>query len=513
MAFYGSSAPFGAVAATAPLVAAAPFPTIVVSTNNSSSSNNNISNNISSVYDASVNAFDLVSGVIQLFQSTNFAPVRLLSTDELFPLAERFIDTRQAFQASGKPIHVHVGFHYTSRDNVDSIRESGLITSARLRHGNAFGRGIYIGGNPRAFCPYGEIGVLVIYIRGVEYNMAGYKDSAETADAWLGNKLMNGDSGRTTFPKSPYFDETIVRTSEQVLPLFIYSRSTINNAELLFQLHSALQSFVDQVWNQRPTKVSRILPSKEDSLWESKLRARNSRKHFLVWAETDVLAEIEKMKPEIVHCPGYRELRNKAKQNRKNVYSFHVNSACPVDCPVCMESTAEFVTLKKCGHHFHKKCIDRSRKASNKCPICRVQLGEPFGMCPKGTMTIQYDDSLFLNGAKGFYKILYHIPHGTQDAGHENPGVGFTGTKRRAYLPSNAVDILKRLKYAFRRGLIFNIGTSLTSGRKNTVIWASIHHKTSLSGGAHGFPDDSYFLNVNEELDAVGVPKAADLVL
>jgi deltex len=90
-----------------------------------------------------------------------------------------------------------------------------------------------------------------------------------------------------------------------------------------------------------------------------------------------------------------------------------------------------------------------------------------------------------------------------------DPGHAFEGATRIAYIPNN-VDgrkLLKRLEYAFSHGLTFTIGTSLSSGKVNVVTWASIHHKTSVSHGPHGFPDPGYFYNCNEELDALGVPK------
>ena len=36
----------------------------------------------------------------------------------------------------------------------------------------------------------------------------------------------------------------------------------------------------------------------------------------------------------------------------------------------------------------------------------------------------------------------------------------------------------------------------------------SIHHKTSLHGGPHGFPDPGYMYNCHESLDALYVPDA-----
>ena len=71
-------------------------------------------------------------------------------------------------------------------------------------------------------------------------------------------------------------------------------------------------------------------------------------------------------------------------------------------------------------------------------------------------------------------------------------------------------NLLKRLKYAWLHGLIFTIGTSLTSGAHDQCTWASVHHKTCRSGGVakHGYPDPGYFVNCNQELDSLGVPAA-----
>jgi len=107
------------------------------------------------------------------------------------------------------------------------------------------------------------------------------------------------------------------------------------------------------------------------------------------------------------------------------------------------------------------------------------------------------------------------MPGGTQAQYHANPGWPYHGTTRTAFLPQcpSGRKLLKRLKYAWKRGLTFTIGTSLTTGRSDSIVWASIHHKTSLSGGVgcHGYPDPYYFVNCNVELDQIGVPAAAEL--
>jgi deltex len=95
---------------------------------------------------------------------------------------------------------------------------------------------------------------------------------------------------------------------------------------------------------------------------------------------------------------------------------------------------------------------------------------------------------------------------------HPNPGVVYKGATRRAYLPETAEScaLLKRLKFAFQHGLTFSVGTSLTSGQDNSVIWKSIPHKTSLAGGAsrYGYPDSNYIADCHNELDKLNVPSA-----
>ena len=48
---------------------------------------------------------------------------------------------------------------------------------------------------------------------------------------------------------------------------------------------------------------------------------------------------------------------------------------CKSSCPVCLEKFKdnEFKRELKCGHVFHKKCIDKWIKHQNSCPICRKQ--------------------------------------------------------------------------------------------------------------------------------------------
>lgn len=72
--------------------------------------------------------------------------------------------------------------------------------------------------------------------------------------------------------------------------------------------------------------------------------------------------------------------------------------------------------------------------------------------------------------------------------------------------------MLKLLRKAWDRKLTFTIGTSVTTGASNTIVWNEIHHKTesTTNFSGHGYPDPNYLDNVTAELAAQGVEDSAD---
>jgi deltex len=76
-------------------------------------------------------------------------------------------------------------------------------------------------------------------------------------------------------------------------------------------------------------------------------------------------------------------------------------------------------------------------------------------------------------------------------------------------LPDNKEgnEVLKLLQLCFKRKLSFRVGTSVTTGATNAVVWNGIHHKTSLTGGStnFGYPDKTYLSRVKEELASKGI--------
>ena len=132
-----------------------------------------------------------------------------------------------------------------------------------------------------------------------------------------------------------------------------------------------------------------------------------------------------------------------------------------------------------------------------KCSICEVTYGIRIGNMPKGTMEWRLQSSS-LPGFKGYGTIQfsYNFPNGTLA-----DGTRYSGTGRTAFLPASpeGIVIFKMMITAFERRLSFTVGTSLTTGATDSVVWAGIHHKTSAHGGMFGYPDNTYLGRVTEE--------------
>ncbi|XP_053130964.1 probable E3 ubiquitin-protein ligase DTX2 isoform X2 [Hemicordylus capensis] len=204
------------------------------------------------------------------------------------------------------------------------------------------------------------------------------------------------------------------------------------------------------------------------------------------------------------------------------------------DCIICMEKLAapsgygdacegkairpESVgRLAKCGHTFHLLCVLAMYTSGNKdgslqCPSCKTIYGEKTGTQPSGKMDVStLPESLPGYAGCGSIQIAYYINKGIQGPEHPSPGAPYTarGFPRYCYLPDNEKGrkVLELLKVAWKRRLIFTVGTSTTTGESNTVVWNEIHHKTEMNSNVsgHGYPDPNYLDNVLAELAAQGV--------
>ena len=172
--------------------------------------------------------------------------------------------------------------------------------------------------------------------------------------------------------------------------------------------------------------------------------------------------------------------------------------------------------MRECSgtHYFHKSCIKDWLSIKMECPYCKI----PFqGIVPgpqpnNGIMAISINHTITVPGepTSGAIAIMFSFDNGIQDSRHPSPGQQYFGTYRKVFLPNSieGKNALARLKYAWDIRILFNVGTSLTTGRSNCVIWNGIPFKTRLDGGPayHGYPDPGYFAELNTALDAQHVP-------
>ncbi|XP_035662212.1 E3 ubiquitin-protein ligase DTX3L-like [Branchiostoma floridae] len=181
------------------------------------------------------------------------------------------------------------------------------------------------------------------------------------------------------------------------------------------------------------------------------------------------------------------------------------------DCPICMGKVRQPKRLGCCNNVFCTDCIDQALRIKPVCPTCVYPIGVLTGPQPiKATIEVM-TSSQDLPGYDGCgsIEIHYDVPSGIQEDCHPNPGRPYQGTKRMAFLPDNREgrEVLGLLRRAFLDRIVFTIGTSVTTGKTDVVIWNDIHHKTSRQGGPsnHGYPDPGYLRRVTDELAAKGI--------
>ena len=223
---------------------------------------------------------------------------------------------------------------------------------------------------------------------------------------------------------------------------------------------------------------------------------------------------------EILYKEQYEKFNKTTKEREKcpiclcefydNIISDDTNSTNlqPVDKYISQE--IDVVKLFRCEDHFyHIECLLNyiNQQTGFKCAICQKIYGIIMGSMPPGTISAKIDEKLKCAGFpnNGTIELSYNFKSGKIN------GKSYAGTSRMTFIPNTKEGriVLGLLKIAFDRKLTFTIGTSVTTGQQDCVVWNGIHHKTQVSGGAtsYGYPDPTYFNRVTEELAAKGVNK------
>jgi hypothetical protein len=165
------------------------------------------------------------------------------------------------------------------------------------------------------------------------------------------------------------------------------------------------------------------------------------------------------------------------------------------------------VAVLPCFHRFKRDTVEQL--SAPRCPLCNMSFNDK-GPQPTASMTVtcEHADCEGYSGL-GSVCLTYNMPDGVQTPLMPLPGTPYAGDERTAWLPRTYEGLiaLRLLIQAFRLGHLFAVGTSLTTGEHNVVIWGAVHQKTSRGGGAtsHGWDDPAYFSRLNDECRSVGV--------
>ncbi|KNC53462.1 zinc finger protein [Thecamonas trahens ATCC 50062] len=177
-------------------------------------------------------------------------------------------------------------------------------------------------------------------------------------------------------------------------------------------------------------------------------------------------------------------------------------SSTETRCCICLDDfDATAIHFVACGHPFHKACLVAAMAVTPKCPLCTKAYDTLIGPQPPGTLRVSLSPpgraSVAGYPGAGMVRLDYSLP-----SGKAADGTQFSGTSRTGYLPETpeGLEVLCLLIRAFLNRQMFRVGTSITTGRSNQVVWNGIHAKTTLGGGPHGFPDPTYFDRVKAEL-------------
>ena len=190
-------------------------------------------------------------------------------------------------------------------------------------------------------------------------------------------------------------------------------------------------------------------------------------------------------------------------------------------CVLCLEHFSAgddvVIPLHCTGHYFHKKCpnlpmsIAEYMEQSRQCPACKKRYGVSKGNMPRGQMeVVRLDMSLPGHEESKTLEITFHFPGGIQGENHPHPGSRYESDYRTAYLPDSpeGQHVLNLIRKAWDRKVLFTIGTSLTRGLDNCIVYNGVHFKTvpcATPSEPWGWPDPTYLLRVTQELNDKGI--------
>ena len=173
-------------------------------------------------------------------------------------------------------------------------------------------------------------------------------------------------------------------------------------------------------------------------------------------------------------------------------------------CLVCLEESdphsdrftkfSKWKTLKCCNTKIHEQCMSKILKSCENCPSCKTCLINPDMRLPYGSMIVENCSSEIILNSEQVSTIIvkFHLRGGTTKTGYFPPEF------KVAYFPDTPEgnELVNRFIHAFKIGILFKIGDSILTGRKNIITYTDISQKYDLKG----YPDDDYIYRCLNEL-------------
>jgi len=407
------------------------------------------------------------------------AHVSLIARDDMVAMAEKLVRLQQEWKLLSssfpdRPWTVEVGFHWTLLENVESIREGGLLSKLeRDEHGidaqyngSVYGDGVYTASNPFSFYGiYGDVCLMVARMQGTK----GPRHSRDNVDTVV------DESTRMS----------VLKSSAQCFPIFMFQQDDIRSDDTGFNGNKKV--------NECHVDVQRILDEFLNDGWETPVQSpynlndRSNRSNFC------------RAVPHRPIVPKPLPTRRAAADSNWSLTSFGASTNYSLARGVQKSAL-------KIREHIYKapSSIDTSDISySPTAKMVHFQVGE-----------------LKCQGYNpGTIIIKYIIEKGKQHRFHPNPGEYHNSLQRLAFLPNNQEGkcLLARLEKAFLRGQTFCVKPKTHKGLLNEVDWV-IPHKTLFATGfdgfrwtevagrsENGFPDPIFFRTANNILDAFEV--------
>jgi deltex-like protein len=305
---------------------------------------------------------------------------------------------------------------------------------------------------------------------------------------------------------------TVLQYSSQCLPVLQFSTKRMatnrNGLSYLNYLLKKVQCLVDEHFNHHAKEIKIYSSARQRKRRFTKrviLKPASTPCCSTIMYEAPIcLNEINPLTYFSVAC--LHRYMNEECSICLNIMSYSINGHPE------QNSLNRVVRLNACGHEFHEQCAIQMLSTSSLCPICRTSQAIIRGSMPSGSMAVEFDSATKCGGFEevGTIVLHYEIPPGIQKMYHEEPGKAHDGATFTAYVPHTmeGIKLVHRLQEAFLRGLIFTVSTSRNTSQSGQIIWASVAHKTCLSGGpsAFGYPDPLFLQRCQHELDSLGIP-------